>query len=86
MTATLTGAQWLAIWSDAVANQVGRAQLRLDTDSYPCNASTALSGLDFGGSASAQLCQLVSVNGSSCANGSLSTAALSAQASTSSRC
>ena len=78
MTASLTGAQWLAIWSDAVANQVGLLNCGSSPTPNPCNASTALSALDFSGSTSAQLCQLVSVNGSSCANGSLSTPALSA--------
>jgi len=78
MTTSLTGAQWLAIWSDAVANQVSQLNCGSSPTPDPCNASTALSALDFSGSTSAQLCQLVSVNGSSCANGSLSTPALSA--------
>jgi len=78
MTTSLTGAQWLAIWSDAVANQVGQLNCGSSPTPDPCNASTALSALDFSGSTSAQLCQLVSVNGSTCMNGSLSTPALSA--------
>ena len=78
MTASLTGAQWLAVWSDAVANEVGQLNCGSSPTPNPCNASTALSALDFSGSTSAQLCQLVSINGSSCANGSLSTPALSA--------
>jgi uncharacterized membrane protein len=76
MTTTLTGTQWLAIFSNAVANEA--ALTNCGTNALPCNASTALSGLDFGASASAQLCQMVSVKGSSCSNGSLSTAALNA--------
>ena len=62
----------------AVANQVAQLNCGSSPTPNPCNASTALSALDFSGSTSAQLCQLVSVNGSSCANGSLSTPALSA--------
>ena len=78
MTVSLTGSQWLAIWRDAVANQVAQLNCGSSPTPNPCNATTALSALDFSGSTSAQLCQLVSVNGSSCANGSLSTPALSA--------
>jgi len=76
MTTSLTAAQWLAIWNDAVANQVGLLSCGSSPTPDPCNAATALGGLDFG-STSAQLCQLVSVDGSSCANGTLSTSALS---------
>ena len=64
MTVSLTGAQWLAIWSDAVANQVGLLNCGSSPTPPPCNASTALTALDFSSSTSAQLCQLVSVNGS----------------------
>jgi uncharacterized membrane protein len=77
MTTTLTGAQWLAIWTDAVSNQVAQLNCGSAPTPDPCNAGTALSALGFSGS-SVQLCQLVSVNGSTCANGALSTPALSA--------
>jgi uncharacterized membrane protein len=76
MTTSLTAAQWLSIWSDAVANQVGQLNCGASPTPFPCEASTGLSALDFGGSTSAQLCQLVAINGSSCANGTISTAAL----------
>ena len=78
LTASLSGSQWLAIWSDAVANQVSLLNCGSSPTPEPCNASTALSTLDFSGSHSASLCQLVSINGSTCGGGNLSTAALSA--------
>ncbi len=78
MTTSLTGTQWLAIWSDAVANQVGQLNCASSPTPSPCNASTQLSALDFSSSTSAKLCQLVSINGSSCSNGTLSTSTLSA--------
>ena len=67
MTTSLTGPQWLAIWSDAVANQVAQLNCGSSPTPSPCNASTALGTLDFSSSTSAQLCQLVSVDGSTCA-------------------
>jgi uncharacterized membrane protein len=77
MTASLTGAQWLAIWNDAVANQVAQLNCGASPEPLPCEASTGLSALSFNASTSAQLCQLVSVNGSTCASGAtLSTPAL----------
>jgi uncharacterized membrane protein len=77
MTASLTGAQWLAIWSDAVANQVAQLNCGSSPTPEPCNASAALSTLDFSSSNAASLCQLVSINGSICSSGNLSTSALS---------
>ena len=79
LTTSLTASQWLAIWSDAVANQVAQLNCGATPTPAPCNASTAMSALDFSGSGSTsvQLCQLVSVNGSSCSNGTLSTPELS---------
>ena len=66
MTTSLTASQWLSIWNDAVSNQV--AQLNCGSTPTPnqCYASTALGDLDFGGSTSAKLCQLVTVNGTTC--------------------
>ena len=72
LTASLTGAQWLAIWSDAVANQVSQLNCGSTPTPEQCGASTALASLDFSGGTSASLCQLVSINGSSC-TGNLST-------------
>ncbi len=42
MTTSLTGAQWLSIWSAAVANQVGLLSCGSSPTPPPCNASTAL--------------------------------------------
>lgn len=78
MTTSLSASQWLAIWTGAVANQVAQLNCGSTPTPLPCSASTALSTLDFGSSTSAQLCQLVSINGSTCASGSLTTAALAA--------
>ncbi len=61
MTTSLTGAQWLGIWQTAVANRLVRAPMR----------DAALNGLSFSGSTSAELCQMVSISGSTCANGAL---------------
>jgi uncharacterized membrane protein len=86
LTTSLSAAQWLTIWDDAVANQSAQLNCGASPVPSPCNAGQALSGLDFGGS-SAELCQLVSINMGSIASGCtnttttttvLSTAALSA--------
>jgi len=78
MTTSLSAAQWQTIWTNAVANQV--AQSNCTSSPLACNASTALTGLDFSSSSNTdvELCQMVSINGSTCTNGSLSTSALSA--------
>ena len=77
MTTSLLGSQWLAIWSNAVANQVAQLNCGATPTPFPCSASTALSALGSTASTSAELCQLVSINGSTCSSGNLSTAALS---------
>src|ERR1700722_1155156 len=77
MTTSLSAGQWLTIVQDAVANQVAQLNCGATPVPSPCTASTALGTLGTGG-VSAQLCQLVSVNGSPCTNGSLSSPALSA--------
>ncbi len=77
MTTSLTASQWLSIWTDAVANQVAQLNCGSSPTPYPCNAGIALSSLSFSASSSAELCQVVQVNGSTCTNGTLSTAALS---------
>ena len=78
MTTSLTATQWLAIFADAVNSQTSSGPCSTGKTSQHDNASDALADLDFGGSTSVELCQLVSVNGSSCANGSLSFSSLSA--------
>ncbi len=77
-TTSLSGSQWLTIWRTAVANQVSQLNCGASPTPSPCNAGTALSSLTFTGSNSVQLCQLVSVDGSTCASGVLSTPGLSA--------
>jgi uncharacterized membrane protein len=78
MTASLPAQDWQTIWTAAVGNQV--AQTNCTSSPLLCNAQTALSGLGFGTSLNgyAQLCQMVSINGSTCSNGTLPTSALSA--------
>jgi uncharacterized membrane protein len=78
MTASLSAGQWQTIWTAAVANQM--AQSNCTASPLPCNADTALTGLDFSNSSTTdvELCQMVSINGSTCANGTLSTSSLSA--------
>jgi uncharacterized membrane protein len=65
MTADLTAAQWLAIWTDAVDNQEADLSCGASPTPLQCNAATALGEMDFSSSSSVALCQLVSVNGSS---------------------
>jgi tight adherence protein G len=78
MTTSLLGSQWLAIWSNAVANQVAQLSCGASPTPLPCQSSTALSALGSTASTSVQLCALVSINGSSCtSNSTLTTAALS---------
>jgi uncharacterized membrane protein len=78
LTVSLSGSQWQAIWSDAVANQVAQLDCSSTPTPLPCSASTAFASLDSTASTTAELCQLVSINGSTCLGGNLSTAALSA--------
>ncbi len=79
MTASLLGSQWLSIWSNAVANQVAQVNCGSTPTPLPCTAATALSALGSTASTSASLCQLVSIDGSTCSptNATLSTPALS---------
>lgn len=76
MTASLTGDRWLNILGTAVGNQVAQLSCGASPTPLPCNAQTALSALDFNSSTSVQLCQMISVNGSTCSNGTLSSSAL----------
>ncbi len=77
MTTSLPGGDWSLIWKAAVANQVAQLNCAASPTPSPCNASTALTSLGTW-STSASLCQTVSINGSSCAAGTLPTSALSA--------
>ena len=80
LTTSLPGSTWQSIWNVAVANQVAQANCGATPTPLPCLASAALSGanaLDFTASTQAQLCQLVSINGSTCSSGTLSSEALS---------
>jgi uncharacterized membrane protein len=76
LTASLTGSQWLSILGTAVGNQVANLSCGSSPTPLPCNAQTALSALDFSSSTSAQLCQMISINGSTCSNATLSSSAL----------
>ncbi len=80
MTASLPAADWQTIWTNAVGNQV--VQTNCTSSPLLCNAQTALRGLGFGTQLGgyAQLCQMVSINGSTCSspNSTLPTSALSA--------
>lgn len=79
LTASLPGSTWQSIWNVAVSNQVASANCSATPTPLPCLASAALSGpnaVNFT-SSQAQLCQLVSINGSTCSSGPLSATALS---------
>ncbi len=77
MTTSLTAAQWLAIFTDAVDNQTSAGMCSTGATTAQDNASDALASLDFAGSSSVKLCQLVSVDGSSCTSGGPSYSQLS---------
>jgi uncharacterized membrane protein len=79
MTTYETGATWQSIWNAAVANQVAQLNCSATPTPSPCSASGALSGpdaMDLTQSTQVQLCQLVTINGSTCTSGALSNAAL----------
>jgi tight adherence protein G len=78
MTASLPAQDWGTIWTDAVSNQVAQLNCGASPTPFPCNASGGLGGLTFSAPGLTQLCQFVSVNGSSCTNGTLSTSSLNA--------
>ncbi len=79
LTTSLTAAQWLSIFKTAAYNQ----ELLLNCGATPepsaCVAYTNLGLLTFSNntSTSAELCQLVSINGTTCAGGNVSEADLS---------
>lgn len=76
LSASLRGNDWLTTLGNAVGNQVAQLSCGSSPTPLPCNAQTALSALDFSSSTSAQLCQMISINGSTCANATLSPSAL----------
>ncbi len=80
MTTSLAASQWLTFWGNAVANQAAPLNCSATPTPLPCSASTGLSALGTNGTATVQLCQLVSINGSTCSSinssSTLSTAAL----------
>jgi uncharacterized membrane protein len=76
LTTSLSGQQWLTILGNAVGNQVAQLSCGASPTPEPCNAQPGLSALNFNSSTSAQLCQMISVNGSTCTNGDVSTSAL----------
>jgi uncharacterized membrane protein len=78
LTTSLTAAQWLTIFSNAVNNQSSSGTCSTGSTTEQSNAETALSSLSFGGSTSLELCQIVSVNGTTCSSGSLAFNQLSA--------
>ncbi len=78
LTTSLTGAQWLSIFKSAAYNEELSLNCASTPEPSPCVAYAALQSLTGSGSSSAELCQLVSINGSSCSGGVLSEAGLSA--------
>lgn len=76
LTTSLTGAQWLTILTAALNVEKLAANCGASPVPSVCTASAALGTLNFGGSASAKLCQLVTVNGTGC--GTVTQAGLSA--------
>jgi hypothetical protein len=78
LTTSLTGAQWLSIFKSAAYNEGLYLNCASTPEPSPCVAYAALQSLTGSGSSSAELCQLVSINGSSCSGGTLSESGLSA--------
>ncbi|HEY1830136.1 MAG TPA: hypothetical protein VGG38_07835 [Acidimicrobiales bacterium] len=80
LTTSLTGAQWDSFLTSAVTTAASGLSCGASPVPYPCTAETQLSTLShsINASTSATLCQLVSVNGSSCAGGTLTASALDA--------
>jgi len=81
MTASESASTWQSWWNVLVANEVAQLNCSATPTPMPCLASTALSGpnaLPFGSGSSTQvqLCQLVSINGSTCSSGNLPNYAL----------
>ena len=78
LTTSLTGAQWLSIFKTAADNQQALLNCGASPEPSPCVAYTNLGSLTFGGNTTAKLCQLVSINGSTCSGGNALEAGLDA--------
>jgi uncharacterized membrane protein len=72
LTTSLTSGQWLSIFKAAAYNQELSLNCAGSPEPSPCVAYTNLQSLSGGGPTSAELCQLVSINGSTCTSGALS--------------
>jgi uncharacterized membrane protein len=79
LSTSLSASQWLAFLTTALQTQQTSLSCGATPTPSACAGYTALSALDFNGSASARLCDLVTINGSSCLGGNLSIAGLSAR-------
>jgi uncharacterized membrane protein len=80
LSTTLTPAQWDSFFLSAVTTQAAGLVCGGSPTPYPCTAKASLPTLggSMTGSASASLCQLVSINGSSCSSGNLTESGLQA--------
>ena len=80
LTTSLSPAQWNSFLLNAVTTQAAGLVCGGTPTPFPCTAKASLTTLGGGatGSTSASLCQLVSINGSTCSGGNLSQSALSA--------
>jgi len=77
LTLSLPASSWLSFLTTAINTQQSALNCSSTPVPSPCTAYTALKSLSFGGSA-VNLCQLVSIYGSSCGSGNLLEAGLSA--------
>ena len=78
LTTSLTSAQWLSLFKAAAYTQELSLNCASSPEPSPCVAYTSLQSLSGGGSTSLELCQLVSINGSTCTSGALSQGGLDA--------
>jgi uncharacterized membrane protein len=78
LTTSLSGTQWVSFLNNAMATQAALVSCSGSTPPYACTANTTLTALghSVNASTSAELCQLVSINGSTCSSGTLAQAAL----------
>jgi uncharacterized membrane protein len=77
LTTSLKASDWLTILMNATNTQKAAQNCGASPVPSPCNAYTALQSLDFG-STSVELCQLFSINGSTCGGGNVSVPGMSA--------
>ncbi len=78
LTTSLTPSAWLTILTTATNSQKALQNCGASPVPSQCTAYTALQSLDFGGAPSVELCQLFTIDASSCGGGSVSQAGLSA--------